>query len=251
MANLGQGGRDTAHDLPFAPVPGNGVCMMRSSWKEEQHPSFIRFISSFLSTNSYRLNFLPIAPDFIFNNGGQSVAFVFVTSWTSEIMPHIYSRILKLKGQFKHLYVVVSVPTRDRNDSLVRSYFKNGMGLGRPVFVFVQDLEMGFEKIVKIAHVYGVLRQKDAVSKLMIEHKILKREKSVERMDTFVKVVTSIPGINQHDANVLFQGIGSIEAISKAFKSHIVGNTDLSGDKAEIIVNFFKDSNYCLRPKIV
>lgn len=38
-----------------------GVCMMNVSWKE-QHPSFVHFISSFLSANSYRLNFLPIAP---------------------------------------------------------------------------------------------------------------------------------------------------------------------------------------------
>ncbi|XP_068649143.1 protein PARTING DANCERS homolog [Aristolochia californica] len=251
MANLGQGGRDAAHDLPFAAIPGNGVCMMRSSWKDEQHPSFIQFISSFLSSNSYRLNFLPIAPDFIFNNGGQSVAFVFVTSWISETMNHIFSRILKLKGQFKHLYIIVSVPTREQNDSFVRSYFKNGMEFGKPVFVFVQDLEMGFEKIVKIAHVYGVLRRTDAVSKLRIEHKILKREKSVENIDTFVKVITSIPGINKHDANVLFQAIGSIEAISKASKSHIVENTDISGHKAETIVRFFKDSNYCFRPKII
>lgn len=36
--------------------------MMNPSWRNEQHPSFINFISSFLSANSYRLNFLPISP---------------------------------------------------------------------------------------------------------------------------------------------------------------------------------------------
>lgn len=30
-----------------------------------------------------------------------------------------------------------------------------GMELGRPTFIPVQDLEMGFEKIVKIAHARG------------------------------------------------------------------------------------------------
>ncbi|XLU25469.1 hypothetical protein S245_061535 [Arachis hypogaea] len=40
--------------------PG-GVCLMRNAWKGE-HPSVINFISSFLSANSFRLNFVPIAP---------------------------------------------------------------------------------------------------------------------------------------------------------------------------------------------
>ena len=39
-----------------------GVCMMRNTWRDEQHPSFINFISSFLNANSFRLNFVPIAP---------------------------------------------------------------------------------------------------------------------------------------------------------------------------------------------
>ncbi|KAK1584153.1 hypothetical protein Q3G72_030299 [Acer saccharum] len=72
---------------------------MSSKWRDEQHPSFIDFISSFLTANSFRLNFILIAPDLIFNCGG--------------------------------LY---------------------GMQLGRPTFLPVQDIEMGFEKIVKIAH---------------------------------------------------------------------------------------------------
>ena len=33
-----------------------------------------------------------------------------------------------------------------------------GMTLGRPTFVPVQDLEMGFEKIVKIAHARGGIK---------------------------------------------------------------------------------------------
>lgn len=33
--------------------------------------------------------------------------------------------------------------------------YRYGMELGRPVFMPVQDLEMGFEKIVKISHARG------------------------------------------------------------------------------------------------
>lgn len=39
-----------------------GVCMMSNQWKDEQHSSFINFISCFLSANSIRLNVVPIAP---------------------------------------------------------------------------------------------------------------------------------------------------------------------------------------------
>lgn len=41
---------------------GNGVCMMSTAWRDEQHPSFINFILCFLNANSFRLNIVPIAP---------------------------------------------------------------------------------------------------------------------------------------------------------------------------------------------
>ena len=92
----------------------------------------------------------------------------------------ILCRVQKLKGQFAHLYVVVILPTKEQNELFVHSYFKwviwnlcpnwlfgyvtdfkelgfvslcerYGMELGKPTFVPVEDLEMGFEKIVKIA----------------------------------------------------------------------------------------------------
>ncbi|KAM7266597.1 hypothetical protein ACFE04_004494 [Oxalis oulophora] len=69
-----------------------GVCMMNTTCRDEQHPSFIDFIASFLNANSYRLNFLPIAPDFIFNCGGLSVAFIFVTKWNIDNVAYIFER---------------------------------------------------------------------------------------------------------------------------------------------------------------
>ncbi|KAF9617008.1 hypothetical protein IFM89_033078 [Coptis chinensis] len=224
---------------------GGGVCMMRSNWRDEQHPSFIHFICSFLRENSFRLNIVPISPDFIFNCGGLSVAFVFVTNWDSDSMSSIFSRVQNLKGQFGNLYVIITLPTTEQNDSFVRSYFKYGMEIGRPTFVPVQDLEMGFEKIVKIAHARGVCKRQDALSKLKVE-----REQSVERMDAFLRVVTSIPGIDNHDANALNQAIGSIEAISKASKDHILEKTDLAAEKADTLTLFFRDPQYYLSPKI-
>ncbi|KAK9269945.1 hypothetical protein L1049_025518 [Liquidambar formosana] len=225
---------------------GGGVCMMSNTWKDNQHPSFINFIASFLSANSFRLNFVPINPDFIFNCGGLSVAFIFVTNWDCNDLSLFFSRVQKLKVQFAHLYVVVTLPTRGQNDSFFLSYFKYGIELGKPAFVPVQDLEMGFEKIVKIAHAHGVCKRQDAISKLRAE-----RERSVQGMDAFLRVVTSIPGIDSHDANSLIQGIGSIEAIAKASKECIVENTDLSADKAEMISKFFRDPKYYLSSKII
>jgi ERCC4-type nuclease len=56
----------------------------------------------------------------------------------------------------------------------------------------------------------------------------------------------SYPGISLQ----LHQAIGSVEAIAKASKEYILGNTDLSADKAAIIFRFFRDPKFSLSPKI-
>ncbi|RVW82913.1 Protein PARTING DANCERS [Vitis vinifera] len=234
MANFKASCRDpTAQNPPNVSSSGSGgVCMMRNTWRDEQHPSFINFISSFLKANSFRLNFVPIAPVILFLC--------------------LSSMVKKLKEQFAHLYIVVTLPTREQNDSLL------GMELGRPTFVPVQDMEMGFEKIVKIAHARGVCKRQDVISKLRAEplsylnlpFLVSKEEESVQGMDVFLRVITSIPGIDNHDANSLNQAIGSIKAIAKASKDYILENTDLSSDKAETITRFFRDPKFYLSPKI-
>jgi len=47
----------------------------------------------------------------------------------------------------------------------------------------------------------------------------------------------------------LAQAIGSIEAIAKASKEFILENTDLSTEKTESIVRFFRDPQY-FSPKL-
>ncbi|KAJ8759525.1 hypothetical protein K2173_007142 [Erythroxylum novogranatense] len=246
MANSKSSQRNVPNPLCFISIctTGGGVCMMNKQWRDEQHPSFINFISSFLAANSFRLNFVPIAPDCIFNCGGSSVAFIFVTKWDCANPIPIFTRVTKLKGQFANLYVVVSLPTKELNDSFVRAYFKLGMEIGRPTFVPVQDLEMGFEKIVKIAHARGECKRQGVVSRLKAE-----REQAVQGIDVFQRVITSIPGIDNHDAVALNQAIGSIEAIAKAGKESILENTDLSADKAETITRFLRDPKFYLSPK--
>ncbi|KAL5231788.1 hypothetical protein ABZP36_030564 [Zizania latifolia] len=216
---------------PEAATPGRGVCMMSTSWRDKQQPSLINFIAAFLAANSYRLNFLSISPDFIFNNGGLSVAFVFETNWDRQNEDAVFSRVNRLKRQFKNLYVVVAVPTGEQNKSFNQSYHKYDIELGCPTFVPVNDPEMGFEKIAKIAHARGVCKQQDIISTMKNE-----REQAVQCMDAFLRVLTSIPGIDNHDANALAQAVGSIEAIAKASKGFILENTDLSRDKAETVV---------------
>ncbi|XP_066379056.1 protein PARTING DANCERS homolog isoform X2 [Miscanthus floridulus] len=196
---------------------GRGVCMMSTSWRDKQHPDLVNFIAAFLATNLYRLNFLSLSPDFLFNNGGLSVAFIFETDWLPEREVAVFSRVSTLKKQFKYLYVVVVVRSAEQNESFNQSYFKYGMELGCPTFVPVCDPEMGFEKIVRIAHARGVCRQKNIVTAMRIE---------------------------------LAQAIGSIEAIAKASKEFILGNTDLSTEKTERIVRFFRDPQYFLSPKL-
>ncbi|XP_031372599.1 protein PARTING DANCERS-like [Punica granatum] len=224
---------------------GAGVCIMNTLWRDGQHPALINFISSFLHANSFRLNFVPIGPDFIFNCGGLSVAFVFVPTWDRNNLLTIFNRVRKLREQFAHFYVALTLPTKEQNESFVRSYFNFGMEFGRPTFVPVQDLEIGFEKIVKIALSLGVCKQQDAISKLKAE-----RRQLVQRMHVFNGVVTDILHIDDHDANALNQAIGSIEAIAKASKQCILENTDLSEEKADILKRFFRDPKFYLSPKV-
>ncbi|KAM3392538.1 hypothetical protein ACQJBY_013594 [Aegilops geniculata] len=231
--------------LAPAPTPGRGMCMMSTAWRDKQDHHLINFIGAFLAANSYRLNFLSISPDFIFNNGGLSVAFIFETSWDCGNRAAVFSRVNALKRQFKNLYVVVAVPTVEQIESFNQSYFKHGMELGSPTFVPVNDPEMGFEMMLKIAHARGVCKQQDISSTMRNE-----REQAVQCMDAYVRVLTSIPGIDDHDANMLARAIGSIEAIAKASESSILENTDLSRDKAETIVRFFRDPQFYLSPKI-
>ncbi|KAL4559648.1 hypothetical protein LXL04_031791 [Taraxacum kok-saghyz] len=221
-----------------------GVCMMSTKWRDEQHSSFINFISSFLTANSFKLNPVPIAPDFIFNCGGLSVAFIFVINYDCNNPEPIFSRAQKLKTQFAHLYVVIILPLKEQNDFFIQSYFRYGVDIGRPTFVPALDLEMGFEKIVRIAVLRGVCKRQDVVSKLKVE-----RERLVQSTDVFLKVVSSIPRVAPHDANAL-QSIGSIEGIAKASKENLLENTDMSSEKADMIQRFFRDPKVYLSPKI-
>ncbi|CAI0556192.1 unnamed protein product [Linum tenue] len=126
--------------------------MMSRKWRDEQAPSYIDSVSSFLSENSFDLEFVSIDPDLIFNCEGLSVAFVFVTNWDCGNPELVFNRVQKLEARFKNLYVVVCLPTKEKKDSFQRSYFKFEREIGGPVtFVPIQGLEMGFEKMIKIA----------------------------------------------------------------------------------------------------
>ncbi|KAM1416522.1 hypothetical protein ACFX2I_008057 [Malus domestica] len=175
---------------------GGGVFMMSNIWRDEQHPSLINFISAFLAANSFRLNFVPISPDFIFNCGGSSVAFVFVTSLESTAISQLFGRVEKLKMQFPTLCVVITLPTMEQDDLFVRSSLKFGMELGMPTLVLVKDLEVGFKKITEIAHHELVSKQEDVTAQLKAE-----RKQTVQAPGIFQRVIKAIPGIDTPDTN--------------------------------------------------
>ncbi|KAG5535864.1 hypothetical protein RHGRI_023586 [Rhododendron griersonianum] len=226
--------------------PASAVLFTKTDCCDKLEESLLDIYWTYCKEDKIRACFLPKAPNDFILNCGASVAFMFVTNWDCSDTSPVFGRVQKLKEQFANLYVVVTLPTKEQNDSFVHSYFRYGMVLGRPMFVLVQDLEMGFEKILKIAHARGVCKRQDAVSKMKAE-----REGCMQQIDAFLSVVTSIPGIDNHDANALNQAIGSIEAIAKASKELILENTDLSADKAETISRFLRDPKFYLSPKII
>lgn len=71
-----------------------GVCMMSSKWRDEQHPSFINFISSFLSANSFRLNFVLVAPVITFLFLLLFMYLLIYISVTGSILRAFFCRIL-------------------------------------------------------------------------------------------------------------------------------------------------------------
>ena len=107
---------------------------------------------------------------------------------SSDFFDLNFFRVKRLKGQFAQLYVVATLSTKEQSDSFMRSYFqwvvfyssfftlhhfaylcfrkwssinlfrRYEMEFGKPAFVQVTDAEMGFEKIVKIAHSRGGIR---------------------------------------------------------------------------------------------
>ncbi|KAI5021774.1 hypothetical protein ZWY2020_058504 [Hordeum vulgare] len=192
-----------------------GICMMSTSWRDKQDHHLINFIGAFLAANSYRLNFLSISPDFIFNNGGLSVAFIFETNWDCGNGADVFSRCdtLPCHGEcaeeaVQKSLVFVAVPTVEQIKLFNQSYFKYGMELGCPTFVPVNDSEMGFEMMLKIAHARGasdkstlvfrsICKQQDISSTMRNEW-----EQAVQSMHAYIRVLTSIPGIDDHDANM-------------------------------------------------
>ncbi|XP_025625942.1 protein PARTING DANCERS-like isoform X2 [Arachis hypogaea] len=62
--------------------------------------------------------------DFIFNCGGLSVAFVFVTNWGCNNVSLIFSRVQKLRTQFARFYVIITLPAKQQIDSFIQSYLK-------------------------------------------------------------------------------------------------------------------------------
>ncbi|KAK6940376.1 hypothetical protein RJ641_029907 [Dillenia turbinata] len=80
--------------------------MMSTKWWDQHPPSVINFISSFLSANSFCLNIVQIAPDFIFICGGLFVAFVCITNCDVNNSAFILNRIQNLKEPLANFYAV-------------------------------------------------------------------------------------------------------------------------------------------------
>lgn len=74
--------------------------MMRTTWRDEQHPSFVDFISSFLSANSIRLNFVPIAP--VYMNG---FAFLLCIIGFSLNLVAFVGLYFQLWGRFRGIHI--------------------------------------------------------------------------------------------------------------------------------------------------
>eukprot|EP00249_Psilotum_nudum_P017864 c26528_g1_i2 orf=333-803(-) len=112
-----------------------GICLCSTAWREG-HPDLACLLSSMLESSPYRMKFQSIVPDFIFNSGGISVAFVLLIDWTDENLQRTFERSAKIKERFRNCHVILTVPSDEVNQSFLRSYFRgcriaeNYFGLG-------------------------------------------------------------------------------------------------------------------------
>ncbi|KAI5000102.1 hypothetical protein ZWY2020_004691 [Hordeum vulgare] len=221
------------------PPPTRGICMMSTSWRDKQTTT----LSTSMTSSSTM---------------GAIIAFIFETNRLREWSCCCFSKVRHsslpcltktsllwclvnaLKRQYKNLYVFVAVPTVEQIKSFNQFYFKYGMELGCPTFVPVNDSEMGFEMILKIAHARGVCKQQDISSTMRNE-----REQAVQSMDAYIRVLTSIPGIDDHDANMVekMADIRVREAIQKAKETEHRRSPNITGLHG---VHFTLALTYCI-----
>ncbi|KAH7306894.1 hypothetical protein KP509_22G036300 [Ceratopteris richardii] len=188
-----------------------GICLGNVHWKNS-NPSLAQRLELMLDSSGYRVRFLTIAPDFIFNSMGLSVAFLLITEWNEDTI----------------------TAALDRSKTFE---------IAMPPFIPVNDGQMALERMLNLADVHAECKRQGTVSQVDNE-----REDLVCSNDAFVVAISSIHGLTPHDANTLQQGIGSIEEIMAASKEDILDNTDLSAEKADAVVKFFHDPPFYMNP---
>ncbi|KAH7306893.1 hypothetical protein KP509_22G036300 [Ceratopteris richardii] len=187
-----------------------GICLGNVHWKNS-NPSLAQRLELMLDSSGYRVRFLTIAPDFIFNSMGLS-AFLLIIEWNEDTI----------------------TAALDRSKTFE---------IAMPPFIPVNDGQMALERMLNLADVHAECKRQGTVSQVDNE-----REDLVCSNDAFVVAISSIHGLTPHDANTLQQGIGSIEEIMAASKEDILDNTDLSAEKADAVVKFFHDPPFYMNP---
>ncbi|MCO5614353.1 hypothetical protein L7F22_068632 [Adiantum nelumboides] len=220
-----------------------GICLGNVHWKNT-NPSLAQLLASMLDFSGYRLRFLTIAPDFIFNSVGMSVAFILMTEWNEDTISATLDRVGKIRKLFRNCYVIFAVSSNEANQCFINAYFRSkSIEIAMPPFIPVADGPMALERMLNVADVHAECKRQGTVKQIDQE-----REELVCSSEAFVAAISSIRGLSPHDANTLQQGIGSIEEIMGASKEEIMENTDLSAEKAEAIVKFFHDAEYYMTP---
>ncbi|KAH7306896.1 hypothetical protein KP509_22G036300 [Ceratopteris richardii] len=219
-----------------------GICLGNVHWKNS-NPSLAQRLELMLDSSGYRVRFLTIAPDFIFNSMGLS-AFLLIIEWNEDTITAALDRAGKIRRTFRNCYAIYSVSSNEANESFLDAYFRSKtFEIAMPPFIPVNDGQMALERMLNLADVHAECKRQGTVSQVDNE-----REDLVCSNDAFVVAISSIHGLTPHDANTLQQGIGSIEEIMAASKEDILDNTDLSAEKADAVVKFFHDPPFYMNP---
>ncbi|KAG0609475.1 hypothetical protein M758_8G187000 [Ceratodon purpureus] len=216
-----------------------GVWLCSAPWRDA-NLDLVPGLESLLRASNCNLKFIPgsfTTPDFIATiASGSTVAFIVVTNAAYLSSSNLWKRVTRMGTIFQTSYVLVTISSEDEKAAFNDAYFSLVESDNTPLLQ-IPDKTMAGEMMMELAVGHAELKRqgRSAFEKL-------EREKFVSTDEAYVTTITSIWGLDTHDANSLLAGIGCIQDVANASEEEILRKTDLSVEKARTIVSFFNSN---------
>eukprot|EP00899_Mesostigma_viride_P020155 jgi/Mesvir1/28140/Mv26567-RA.1 len=207
------------------------ICLMSSSLRQDTS------VSNFWLSRGYKVKDSNIVPDVIFPSKGGSLPFIMVGSnYDSQAE---WTRIEKMADGFKYSYVVVIAPPGSAaHEEFFRRYVERPFLLGKPCILDADSMDGALLLMLDIVRGFAGAWQAQAQA-----HES-EQEQAATSQGALASVLQAIPGLTEHEADMLLHAFGSISDIFN-LKSvdAILDKTALSSQQAHIVLQFVHELN--------